>query len=54
MTVFRRNNVEIAGRGATPMIFAHGHRPHLSAPAETIAAMRKFLTANTFFKEVRS
>ena len=32
---------------------ATGHCPHLSAPAETIAAMRKFLAANKFPKEVK-
>jgi len=31
---------------------ATGHCPHLSAPAETIAAMRKFLAATRFPKEV--
>jgi sigma-B regulation protein RsbQ len=32
---------------------AKGHCPHLSAPAETIAAMRAFMAAAKFFKEVK-
>lgn len=32
---------------------ATGHCPHLSAPAETIAAIRKFLVARKFPKEVK-
>ena len=33
---------------------ATGHCPHLSAPAETIAAIREFLAANKIPKEVKS
>ena len=59
MNAFRRNNVEASGRGATPIISADGygceqHMWRVSAPAETIAAMRKFLTADKFPRQAKS
>ena len=50
MSISKRNNVRIIGRGDTPMLFLHGcgcdnvgHCPHLSAPDAVAAAITAFL-----------